>query len=404
MRTHPYFVDAFPSSRRPSYPTLRGPASARVVIVGGGLTGVACAAAFASAGVQTILLEADRIGAGATGGSPGLLRHDFDASFLDTVARHGLRDARHLWDSARRASLDFAAALRRLRIPCAVQAQVISEVTRGGAQSVKQLRREYEARRAAGLEVSWQTAKSLQRDVRITADGAMRTKSGVLDPYRAAIGLAAAAAARGGGLFERSPVLRVRANKKAVEIRSARGVVTAEVVLIATGGALSDLRALRRHLPLQRSFFVATDRLPAAVRKEVGSRSAAIAEVETPKRLLRWLDDDRVLFSQSCDTAGRRPAPAVVVANAMELMYRLTTLYPPISGVQPAWAWDIETYGSPDDLPLIGRHRNFPRHLFALGTGRSGAGVAWLAARVLLRNYFEEPAARDEVFGFGRVL
>jgi glycine/D-amino acid oxidase-like deaminating enzyme len=383
---------------------LRGQASARVAILGGGLTGAACAAAFASAGVQTILLEADRIGFGATGGSPGLLRHDFDASFLEAVARHGLRDARHMWEAARRASLDFAAALRRLRIRCAVDTQALSELTRGGAQSVKQLRREYDARRAAGLDVTWQTPKSLQRDLRITADGAIRTKSAVLDPYRAAIGLASAAANRGAGVFERSAVLRVRASRKAVEIRTDRGTVSSEVVLIATGSPLSDLGALRRHLPLQRSFFVVTDPLPAPVRKEVGSRSAAIAEVGPPKRLLRWLDDDRALFSESCDSAGRRPTPSVVVGNAMELMYRLTTLYPPISGVQPAWAWGTETYGSPDDLPLIGRHRNFPRHLFALGTGRSGAGVAWLAARVLVRNYLEEPARRDEVFGFSRVL
>ena len=111
---------------------LRGQASARVAILGGGLTGAACAAAFASAGVQTILLEADRIGFGATGGSPGLLRHDFDASFLEAVARHGLRDARHMWEAARRASLDFAAALRRLRIRCAVDTQALSELTRGG--------------------------------------------------------------------------------------------------------------------------------------------------------------------------------------------------------------------------------------------------------------------------------
>jgi glycine/D-amino acid oxidase-like deaminating enzyme len=404
MRTHPYFFDAFPSSRRPSYPTLRGPASARVAIVGGGLTGAACAAAFAAAGVQTILLEADRIGAGATGGSPGLLRQDLDASFMETVGRHGLRDARHVWEAARRASLDFGAALRRLRIRCGIDTQGLSEVTRGGSQQVKQLRREYEARRAAGLDVTWQPPKMLHRDLRITADGGLRIRGAVLDPYRAAIGLADAAARRGATVFERSAVLRVRATRKSVQIRTERGVVTAEAVLIATGGALSDLRALRRHLPLQRSFFVVTDPLPAAVRKEVGSRSAAIEEVDAPKRLLRWLDDDRVLFAQACETAGRRPTSSVVVANAMELMYRLTTLYPPISGVQPAWAWDTEAYGSPDDLPLIGRHRNFPRHLFALGTGRSGAGIAWLAARVLLRNYLDEPAKRDEVFGFARVL
>jgi glycine/D-amino acid oxidase-like deaminating enzyme len=82
----------------------------------------------------------------------------------------------------------------------------------------------------------------------------------------------------------------------------------------------------------------------------------------------------------------------------------LTTIYPAISGVQPAWAWDSETFGSPDGLPIVGRHRNFPHHLFAVGLGRNGAGAAWLAARVLLRNYLDEPAKRDEVFGFSRLL
>ena len=205
MRTHPYFVDIFPAARRPSYPPFRGTSSAAVVIIGGGMTGAACAAVFASAGVKTMLLEADRIGAGATGGSPGLLRQDFDASFHETVARHGLRNARHLWEGARRASLDFAAALRRFGIRCALDPQQgMAEVTRGGVPSVKQLRREYDVRRDAGLAVSWQTPKSLQQDLRITADGGIRTKAGVLDPYRAAIGLAAAAAARGGAIYERS--------------------------------------------------------------------------------------------------------------------------------------------------------------------------------------------------------
>src|SRR5206468_15385 len=102
----------------PEYPRQRGDLQTGVVIIGGGLTGCACALAFATAGVRVTLVEADRIGAGATAGSAGLLRQDFDASFQETAARHGLRAARHLWQSARRASLDFAAAIRRLGIRC----------------------------------------------------------------------------------------------------------------------------------------------------------------------------------------------------------------------------------------------------------------------------------------------
>ena len=88
----------------------------------------------------------------------------------------------------------------------------------------------------------------------------------------------------------------------------------------------------------------------------------------------------------------------------MELMYELSTIYPAISGVQPEWAWTEAHYGSPDNLPVIGPHRNFPRHLFALGLGRHGAGASWLAARVLVRAVTGEPAKNDDLFGFARVL
>jgi glycine/D-amino acid oxidase-like deaminating enzyme len=405
MRAHPYFFDTFPNSRRPSYPQFRGSAVADVAIVGGGLTGLACAATFAASRVRTVLLEAEWIGAGATAASPGLLRHDFDAFFRETAGRYGLRDARHLWESSRRASLDFAAALKRLRIRCALEPQPLAAFTRTGADSVRQLRREYDARRAAGVEAAWLTARAVKREFAIAADGALRVKGDAIDPYRAALGLASAAASRGAAIHERSPVTRIRARKKDVEIRTERGTITAGTVLVATSGALADLRALRRHLPLQRSFFVVTDLLPAAVRREVGSRASALLEQNSPPHLLRWLDGDRVLFSTSVDhPAARRPSSSIVAANAMELMYRLTTIYPAISGVQPAWAWDSETFGSPDGLPIVGRHRNFPHHLFAVGLGRNGAGAAWLAARVLLRNYLDEPAKRDEVFGFSRLL
>jgi glycine/D-amino acid oxidase-like deaminating enzyme len=75
-----------------------------------------------------------------------------------------------------------------------------------------------------------------------------------------------------------------------------------------------------------------------------------------------------------------------------------------VSGIQPAWAWDAVRHDTADGLPFIGPHRNFPRHLFAMGEGRHGAAVSWLAARVLLRAYQGEPAKGDEVFGFARVL
>jgi glycine/D-amino acid oxidase-like deaminating enzyme len=405
MRSVPYFFDTFPRSRRPEYPRQRGEIRTDVVVVGGGLTGCACAAAFATAGVKVVVLEAERIGAGATAASAGLLRHDLDASFQESAAQHGLRTARHVWQSFRRASLDFSTALKRLGVRADLMPQDVLFLTRGGGDAARQLQREYTARRAAGVEASWLNARAVAAEAGLTAAGAIRARGEALNPYRSCLGLAAAAAARGVQVHERTSARRIRASRKSVVVTTESGTVTAEAVIVATGALPDDLRALRRHFAPTLSFATVTQPLPAAVRREAGSRAAALRDTHKPPHVLRWLKDDRVLFA-----GGDQPVPPgrgrakLIVPQVNELMYELTTLYPAISGLMPEWGWDFVFYESPDSLPVVGPHRNFPRHLFALGHGRHGAGVAWLAARALLRAYLGEPAKGDDSLGFTRIL
>lgn len=405
MRLVPYFLDAFPRSRRPEYPRQRGDIRTDVVIVGGGLTGCACAASFTASGIKVIVVEADRIGAGATAASAGLVRQDLDASFQESASRHGLRTARHVWQGFRRAALDFGAAIRRFGIRADLAPQDLLYLTRDGGDAARRLQREYQARRDAAVEASWMNARAVATEAGLAAGGAIRTKGDVLDPYRACLGLAAAAVSRGAAIHERTAVKRIRAGRKAVQIVTHGGSITADAVIVATGGLPDDLRALRRHFTPSVSYAVVTEPMPAAVRRETGKRSAGLRDTAVPPHILRWMKDDRVLFS-----GGRAPVTAArdrekaVVPQVNELMYELTTLYPAISGLQPEWGWDFLQHASPDGLPVVGPHRNFPRHLFALGHARHGTAVAWLAARVLLRAYLGEPVKGDESFGFARIL
>jgi glycine/D-amino acid oxidase-like deaminating enzyme len=405
LRHAPLWLERSPKSRRPVHPTLRGDLESDVVIVGGGLTGCACAASFSAAGVKAVLLEADRIGTGATAGSMGVIREDFDASFQDTASAHGLRAARALWQGLRRASLDMAAAIRRLGIRCDLAAQDLIHFAPRDADAIKRLRREYDARRQAGFDHSWLTAAALGRETAIEGGGAIRTRGFVFDPYRACLGFAAAAAGRGASLFERSVVRRIRADRKRVEVTTAAGVVRAEAVVVATSAALSDLRALRRHLHHVQSYAVLTEPLPAAVRRQLGRRAAALADSEEPPHVLRWLKDDRVLFGGADQPlVPARAREKMLVQRTGQLMYELSKIYPSISGAMPERAWDLTYDRTVDGLPYVGLHRNFPRHLFALGHGRHGAGVAWLAARTLLRQFQGSPDKNDALLGFSRIL
>src|SRR5215210_8814213 len=118
MRHVPYWFDRFPKTRRPSYPRLKGKHDTRIAVVGGGLTGAACALAFTAAGFGVVLLEAELIGRGAMAKGDGLWREGFNGSFSTVAAQHGLRPARALWDGMRRGTLEFAAVLRRLKVRC----------------------------------------------------------------------------------------------------------------------------------------------------------------------------------------------------------------------------------------------------------------------------------------------
>ena len=399
-----YWHDRLSRSRRPSYPRYRGQTETDVVVIGCGLAGAASAYAFASAGIKVIVLEAGRLGSGATLGSVGLIREDFDSSFQTATASLGLRSSRLMWHTLRRAGLDFAATLRRLRIRCDLVPQDLLTMALRDPEAVKKFRREYQARREAGVEGTWLTPLALRREAAIEAGGAIKTHGAGLDPYRACLGLTAAASSRGAAIYEQSLAKKFRAGRKTIDVLTESGWIRARAAIVTSLGA-PGLQGLKRHLRPRHGYVVLTERLPAAVRREVGARGAALRDSADPPHVLRWIDGERAMFA-----GGEQPpvppraAEKVLVQRAGQLMYELSTIYPAISGARAEWSWTTTFEDTVDGLPYIGLHRNFPRQLFALGAARHGAGAAWLAARVLLREFQGAPSRGDEQLGFARIL
>jgi glycine/D-amino acid oxidase-like deaminating enzyme len=400
----PYWLQHVPKSRQPVFPRHRGHLDTDVVVIGAGLMGAMTAYGFAAAGVKVVVLEAGRVGRGTSARAPGLMLAGPQADFRDLTERYGLRAARRMSQMLRRGALDAASTLRRLRIRCDLTAADALQVA-VGAEAGRHLRREYEARREAGLDVSWLTAAAVRRQARVESDGGLRTHGDArFDPYRAAIGLVTAASRRGAAIFESSPVDRIRTGRKAVEVRSAGGTVRAASVIVATGHPFAALKPLRRHFRRMTSYSVMTAPLPAAIRRAAAPPDLTVVDSSAPAHFLRWVGDDRLLIAG----ADQPPAPArardrILVQRTGQLMYELSLFYPAVSGAPAEQGWDFEVAESVDRIPFIGPHRNYPRYLFALGAGHNGAGAAALASRLLLRHYLGEPAKGDEVFSFARL-
>jgi glycine/D-amino acid oxidase-like deaminating enzyme len=182
---------------------------------------------------------------------------------------------------------------------------------------------------------------------------------------------------------------------------TAGGAVRTDRVVVATGVPTTLFKSLIRHFWLRTSFLAMTAPIPAKIRHQLGNRMAVVRDSASPPHLVRWVDDERLIVAGADSrVVPPRLKERTLVQRTGQLMYELSTIYPEISGLPPEYGWEAPYAQTADGLPYIGPHRNFPRHLFALGGSSHGVTAAYLASRILLRHYREEIEPADEVFGF----
>ena len=130
------------AQRAPRHPQLAGRCRADVAIVGGGITGAIAALRFAEAGVDAVVLEADRIAHGSTAASSALLLQEPDARLSALSERYGTATARRIWRLSHDAAQDLIALIERLSTPAALARRDTIYFTTD-ADEVAPLHREY---------------------------------------------------------------------------------------------------------------------------------------------------------------------------------------------------------------------------------------------------------------------
>ena len=200
---HPLWLD-HPAPPKRSYPRHRGNLDTDVVIIGGGITGAICAYLFAEAGVRVALVESKLAGHGSTVASTALLMQEPDRDFGDLAGRFGRAAARDVWKSLGRATRDLAKTMRALKMNAGL-CECDSVYFTLDPDKMKALRKEFDARKAAGLPGRWLSSSSVYRMTGIRAQAAIVTLGNAqVNPLRACHGFLAAAARRGARIFERT--------------------------------------------------------------------------------------------------------------------------------------------------------------------------------------------------------
>jgi glycine/D-amino acid oxidase-like deaminating enzyme len=139
------------------------------------------------------------------------------------------------------------------------------------------------------------------------------------------------------------------------------------------------------------------------MRKQLGSDGLTIRDTASPRHRIRRTRDGRLIIAGGDrDEPPARQREASRIQRTGQLMYELLMIYPVISGLQPEYGWEMGYGETADALMYIGPHRNYPRHLFALGSSGDSVTGAFLASRILARAARGDLDKADEVFGWTR--
>ncbi len=404
----PYWTRKVTTPARPTRAAakpLKGDHTADVVVIGGGLTGCATAYSLAAVGLKVILLEADTLTSGATSRAMGTILPTPDVSLGAAITSAGTRPAKVFFTEVRKSAKDLATTLKKLKISCdlaSAELMVNAPFTNDAAQ----LKKEIVARKAAKLDGTWVAQATSQAALLTETQGAMRLKDcATIDPVKAARGFADAAIKKGVRIIEHARVKKTTFTRKTVTVVLDGASITSTGVVVATGEPGKVFHQLERHVRKTRGYMVVTEPLSAAMRTAVGPRASLYTESTESPRWLRWLPDNRAMFT---GLAGPDVVPAfqgkAVVQRTNQLMYELSLRYPDVSGLPPAYGWDLPVVTTADGLPWIGPHRNYPFHFFAMAFGWHGEAFAWLAAQAAARHFTGKSTKDDALLGFARAL
>ena len=367
---------------RTAYAPLQGDARCDVAVVGGGLAGLSAAIELAERGFAVTLLEARRVGSGASGRNGGQVLPGLACEPAWLEARLGRDGAQRIWD----ATLEGMALIRRRCLRFAIDAEwrdghLLAAV---GPRQAKRLRAMADdLARRHGHALRYLDAREVRdwiaspRYVAALHD----PRAGHLQPLKYALGLARAAAALGVTLHERTPALRLLGGARP-RLEAPQGTLTAGRVLLAGNAYLEGLAPqVESHIVRAATYLAATEPLPPATASALVPSGAAVSDASFVLDYFRVAADGRLLFGGGEGTGRALPRGL----EAM-LLRRLLRVFPQLEGTRLEAAWggwlDLTANRAPD-FGRIAAAGEAARVYYVQGFCGHGLALAGLAGRVV---------------------
>ena len=357
-------------------PIAKGAIKADVVVIGAGFTGLSATLHLAQAGLDVVLLDAQRVGFGASGRNGGQIASGQRQEQDELEELVGREDALKLWNIAQEAN-QLVRDLSQDMKDASVKDGIIHACHRK-----RYVAHEHHYAEKMARDYGYEKIKPLGRDELYHLCASPRYHGGALDmgaghihPLNFALGLGRKCLAAGARIFENSKVLRVEEGAQ-VKVTTDRATITGKHVLYACNGYLGNLNGnvAKRVMPIN-NFILATEPLDKATRDGILKNDHAVADSKFVVNYFRFSDDHRMLFGGSESYGYKFPKNIeAAVRRPME------HIFPQLKDVRADYAWGGTLAITMQRLPYFARLA--PNILNASGYSGSGVAMATMGGKL----------------------
>lgn len=371
----------------PRLPPLQGSFNADFCVVGAGYTGLSAALHLAQRGFSVVVLEAQRVGFGASGRNGGQVGSGQQRDQDDLEAMVGRDDARKLWDMA-----EEAKALVR-KLTAGMSGVAYKPGVAHACRTAGEVRADRAYAERLARDYGYSQVEALDREgigaligSGVFAGGGIDWGAGHLHPLNFAIGLAHMALAAGVEICERSEVRRIVPGARPA-VHTDAGQVTCGHVILACNGYLAGLapEVEARVMPIN-NFIIATEPLGDRAR-DVLSRDVAVADSKFVVNYWRLSGDGRLLFGGDESYGYRFPADI-----AGRVRRHMLAIYPHLADARIDHAWGGTLAITMNRMPCF--IRAMPGVWAASACSGHGVAMSTMAGKVLAEAF----AGQEERF------
>jgi gamma-glutamylputrescine oxidase len=357
------------SARAPvAYPVLEGDRNVDVCIIGAGYTGLSAALELARAGRRVVVLEAERVGFGASGRNGGQICTGFSLGQAPVRAQVGADDARKCFALTQEAKLLLEERISTHNIECDLTWGYLHCAPK--ESMVRDLRKMEEDWRNEGYgDLQFLSKADLAPKLATTAYRAALREgwAGHFHALDYCHGLARAAAEAGAEIFEGTRVRRCETDGEP-RAWTSTGEVRAKYMIIACNAYVGRLvnKLYYAMMPVT-SFVATTEPLGIERARSLIRDNEAVADTNWVVDYFRRTRDDRMLFGGRASYSKIEPSDLKASMKS-----RLIRIFPQLADVAIEYAWGgwiAITHNRLPDLGRIGKSTYYAH-------GYSGHGVA----------------------------